>query len=246
MSIVIIILTTISIYTMFEILGRNRIRVNVTKFKNIHKFTGYIYFILSIVISYFCLSYIYLSRAELTPRSNLHSFLSLSVLVLFGSKLLIAKVYKQFYNYVNICGLLIALITFGIVGSSAGYYLIVSRFGTDDSFDKMAQYEKWADSQKKVETTEENARILNPANIARGKSLYSAKCGFCHDPYSLETKVGPGLKGVLQNSVLPLSRRPATSDNVRRQFRQPFSRMPSFVDLSDQEVDDIIAFLNTL
>jgi cytochrome c2 len=83
-------------------------------------------------------------------------------------------------------------------------------------------------------------------NIARGKILFDAKCRFCHNAYNTETIAGPGLQGILKKPELPVSRRPATSDDVRSQLRQPFSRMPSFDYLTDKEVEDIIAFLNTL
>jgi hypothetical protein len=72
------------------------------------------------------------------------------------------------------------------------------------------------------------------------------KCSFCHDAYSTNTIVGPGLKGVLKNPSLPVGGRPATPENIRKQLRQPFNRMPSFEYLSEKEVGDILAFLNTI
>ncbi len=245
MSIVIILLTMISIYTMLEIFGRSPVTVDVRKYKKIHKVTGYAYIVIFIIVSYFCLNYIFLSRTELTPRSTLHGFLSITVLVLFAMKVLITRVYKHFYNQVLIYGLSIALITFGIVGSSAGYYLIVSRLGTDVSFDKIIQYKKWAASQKK-ETGIDNTASVDPGSIKRGKVLFESKCAFCHDSDSSENLVGPGLIGISKNPELPVSRRPATQANIMKQLKTPFSRMPSFDYLSDKELDDIMAFLNTL
>jgi len=86
----------------------------------------------------------------------------------------------------------------------------------------------------------------DPERIARGRTLFYTKCKFCHNAYSTETIVGPGLEGVLRHPKLPVSGRPATTDNVRRQLRKPFSRMPSFAYLSKEEVKDLIAFLSTL
>jgi len=231
---------------MFEIVGRSQVKVDVRKYKKIHKVTGFLYITIIMFVTYFCLYYIFISRTELTPRSNLHSILSLSILVLFGMKLLITRVYKQFHTHVNMYGLLIALITFGMVGSSAGYYLIVSRLDTDISFDKIAQYKHWAAAQKKGGAPEESMFTASPESIDRGKIIFKGKCSFCHAPDSTETIVGPGLKGILKNPELPISRRPATPDNIRTQLRKPFSRMPSFDYLGEEEVDDVIAFLNTL
>lgn len=246
LSVVIILLTFISMYTMFEILGRSPVKVDVRKYKKIHKVTGFLYITIIMLASYFCLYYIFISRMELTPRSNLHSILSLSIFVLIGMKLVITRIYKQFYHYVNIYGLLIALITFGMVGSSAGYYLIVSRMGTDVSFDKIAQYKHWAAAQKKGGEPQESTITARPDSINRGGIIFKEKCIFCHDPNSTETIVGPGLKSILKKPELPVSRRPATPDNIRNQLRKPFGRMPSFDYLTKEEVDDVIAFLSTL
>ncbi len=86
----------------------------------------------------------------------------------------------------------------------------------------------------------------DPESIGKGKNLFDAKCSFCHNPHSTETIVGPGLKGILKNPDLPVSKKPATPQNIANQIRKPYSDMPSFSYLSEDEVLDIIAFLNTL
>jgi mono/diheme cytochrome c family protein len=58
--------------------------------------------------------------------------------------------------------------------------------------------------------------------------------------------VGPGLKGLLKNPTLPISKHPATAESIRFQLRQPTGRMPSFAYLSEDEMGDLIAYLNTL
>jgi mono/diheme cytochrome c family protein len=83
-------------------------------------------------------------------------------------------------------------------------------------------------------------------SVSRGKRLFEDKCSACHDPYHRETIVGPGLRDLLKRSSLPVSGRPATPENVRRQLREPFEKMPSFAYLSDEEVADLLAFLDTL
>ena len=95
---------------------------------------------------------------------------------------------------------------------------------------------------------EESNTIIkkDPESIKRGEILFNTKCKFCHNAYNTQTIVGPGLEGILRHPKLPVSRRPATFDNVRRQLHKPFNRMPSFAYLSEEEVGDLIAFLNTL
>jgi len=152
------------------------------------------------------------------------------------------------YNHARVFGLLISLITFGMVGTSAGNCLLVSELEAEKSYDRVIQYkEKFA----MLETGEKDgvpklAARTDPESIGKGKNLFDANCKFCHNAYNTETLVGPGLKGILKNPELPISKRPATPENVRRQLRRPFSRMPSFKYLSDEEVEDIVAFLNTL
>ncbi len=83
-------------------------------------------------------------------------------------------------------------------------------------------------------------------SISRGKELFNSKCSFCHYPNSTQTVVGPGLKEILKRDKLPASKRPATPENIMRQLKEPYKDMPSFSYLSDEEIENIIAYLNTL
>jgi mono/diheme cytochrome c family protein len=58
--------------------------------------------------------------------------------------------------------------------------------------------------------------------------------------------VGPGLKGLLKGPTLPKSKNPATAESIRFQLRQPMGVMPSFAYLTEDEMEDLIAYLNTL
>lgn len=93
-----------------------------------------------------------------------------------------------------------------------------------------------------------NAGIIrtDPESISRGQYLFTTKCITCHDPYSAMVKTGPGLMGIMKRRTLPVSERPATAESIRRQFLSPYDRMPVFTDLTEEEVGDILAFLNTL
>ncbi len=248
LAILLTLLAAASMFTMFEIFGRKEKRYNTDRLRKVHKVIGVLYFLVFAVIAYFCIRFIFITKTELSVRGAFHGIIAATILVLLAVKVLYVRVYRQFYNQAKVFGLLISLMTFIMVGTSAGYYLVISEFGTDTTYDKILQYkEKIArqKKEKKVEVPKRPART-DPESIGRGKNLFDAKCGFCHNAYSTETIVGPGLKGVLKNPELPFSRLPATPDNIRNQLRRPFSRMPSFDYLTEEEVEDIIAFLNTL
>jgi hypothetical protein len=233
---------------MFEVFGRSEPRYDIKKLKRIHKVTGIAYFLIFAFITYFCLRFIVLSQSELSTRSTFHSVFALAILGIFGIKILFIRIYRQYYNHVNVLGLLMALITLGMVGTSGGYYLLVTKFGTDKTFDKVMKLKQMktpdieSNTGEKVPVVPDNDRT----DIKRGSFLFHAKCSICHEPFSTATKVGPGLKGVLKRKKLPVSGRPATPENIMKQLRQPFKRMPSFEYLSEEEVASILAFLNTL
>jgi len=246
LSLIMVLLAIFAMFTMFEILARQERRFRIETIKKLHKLNGILYFLLFLFISYFCLSFIVQSRTELTPRGALHSLLSMSVLVLFLTKIIIIKGYRQYYSKVPVIGLLIALITFGMFGTSGGYYLLVSNLGRDVKFDKIMEYKKRGFKGAKKELKEVIIVRTDPASIGRGKNLFDSKCGFCHKPDSTETLVGPGLKGILKNRELPVSKRTATPQNIANQLRNPYSDMPSFSYLPEEDVLNIIAYLNTL
>ena len=73
-----------------------------------------------------------------------------------------------------------------------------------------------------------------------------SQCSFCHKTNSTEKITGPGLKGILKNNNLPVSRRPATPENIAAQLKSPYKDMPSFSYLPEEDVLNIVAYLNTL
>ena len=245
LSIILFIFAVINMITMFEIFGREQRRFDVEIFKKAHRITGIFYILVFILVTFFCLRFILTTKTELSVRSAFHGVFALAILVLLAVKILYLRVYRQFYNQAKVFGIIISFLTIGAAGTSAGYYLLVSEFGTDKTYDKIIQYKEKIIQEKKNEVRKLPVRT-DPESIGRGKNIFDAKCKFCHNAYNLETIVGPGLQGILKNTVLPVSKRPATSENIIKQLRQPFSRMPSFEYLSEGEVEDIIAFLNTL
>lgn len=179
------------------------------------------------------------TKTELSPRITFHAVFALTIIVLLFLKVSFVRIYKQFYGQVKTIGLLIALITFGMVGTSGGYYLIITHFGTEKTSYKVAELKEEISQKGIIVQTDTES-------IKKGKELYENKCSFCHNPYGTDTIVGPGHKDVLKNQTLPSSKKPATPDNIATQLKSPYKDMPSFSYLSEDDVQNIIAFLNTL
>lgn len=82
-------------------------------------------------------------------------------------------------------------------------------------------------------------------DAARGKSVFETNCEECHDAYSREEKVGPGLQG-LKVGKLP-DGRPATHQKLLDIVNNGPAEMPAFKDrLTEQQKEDVVAFLMTL
>ncbi len=98
-----------------------------------------------------------------------------------------------------------------------------------------------------TETGEKRSNVRTDAeSIARGNKLFNLKCALCHDLDGSGDRIGPGMVGILRQSELPVSKRPATPENIKKQLLDPYERMPSFKYLSEEDIQDLIAFLNTL
>jgi hypothetical protein len=87
----------------------------------------------------------------------------------FFLKLSFIHIYKKFYNQVKIIGIMIALLTIGMIGTSAGYYLLITKFGSEIPMKKIEQIS--------VEGKRFFART-DPKSITKGKELYESKCYF--------------------------------------------------------------------
>ena len=79
----------------------------------------------------------------------------------------------------------------------------------------------------------------------KGKEVFQ-QCGVCHNADSSEKKMGPGLKGLFQNEKMTNGKKP-TEANVRAKIDEGGNGMPSYKEmLSDEEKNDLIAYLKTL
>lgn len=98
-----------------------------------------------------------------------------------------------------------------------------------------------------VERRKSDAELGLNAQQAAGRKIYDNECDRCHEPYSTRGKKGPGLKGVFKNKYLSLSGLPANDDRVTDIIRLGRKEMPAYSQkLSDQDVQDLLAYMHTL
>ncbi|MGD8351612.1 MAG: DUF6529 family protein [Nitrospirota bacterium] len=250
LSIFVALSALLAVFTMFEVFGRAERKFSAGAMTRLHRINGYAFLVLSVFIAYLCLKILMGTRGELPSRVVFHSVFALSVFLLLALKIAINRVYRQFYGQLKPLGLVLALLALGLVGTSGGYYMVVTKFGTDLTVDRavgrVAEPVREARTVPPEKPVEPVKISSDPEDIRRGKKLYDSECTLCHDPNSRDTIIGPGHKGLLKRDKLPVSGRPATAENIARQLRSPYNRMPSFDYLSDEEVNDLLAYLNTL
>jgi cytochrome c len=90
-----------------------------------------------------------------------------------------------------------------------------------------------------------SASAAPKGDAAKGKEVFE-QCAVCHNADSDEKKMGPGLKGLFKKDKLTNGKKP-TEANIRTKIDEGGNGMPAYKDmLSEQEKDDLIAYLKTL
>ncbi len=79
-----------------------------------------------------------------------------------------------------------------------------------------------------------------------GAAVFTEYCVGCHYADQTDTKLGPGFKGLFGWDRLPVSGRPVTDENIRKQLKAPVGAMPAFGNLSEEQVMGLLAFLKGL
>lgn len=77
-----------------------------------------------------------------------------------------------------------------------------------------------------------------------GAKVFAANCAECHNADSTEPKEGPGLKGV-KDGKLP-SGDPATQEEILKLLDEGREEMPPFADLSEEQKNNVSAYVLTL
>lgn len=103
---------------------------------------------------------------------------------------------------------------------------------------------EYAQSAKTRETPKPSAE--------KGQRIFEDDCSICHYADRADNKLGPGMKGLFKNKLLPTSHKPATEENIREQISKgnPQGKpmpMPAFGDqLNAEQMDNLVEYLKTL
>jgi mono/diheme cytochrome c family protein len=77
--------------------------------------------------------------------------------------------------------------------------------------------------------------------------VFQADCFGCHYHDSADNKIGPGLAGLFSRDRIAASGKAMTPGNIREQITDPAGSMPAFEGyLTDEELDDLLSYLETL
>lgn len=219
----------ISIISMLTLMGRSGRKVSANFLRKTHKISGFVFCILLIVISYFCIKYWVTAGDQLSARAISHGILALALIITFILKVSIVQFYKQFLKYVPVMGMLVFALSFIVFSTSAGFFFLRTLCVKGETIEAAAAPK--TDLQ---------------GNIERGATIFNNKCSACHYADREDRKVGPGLKNILKKEKLPHSSSTANIENIKSQLMRPILTMPSFSNLSEQELADVLAYLDTL
>ncbi|MGH9515860.1 MAG: c-type cytochrome [Terriglobales bacterium] len=98
-----------------------------------------------------------------------------------------------------------------------------------------------------VQRRKSDAELGLTPRQAAGRHIYDQYCDRCHSPYSSRKRQGPSLRGLFKRDYLPASGMPANDERVKDIVRMGRDKMEGFSNvLSDEQINDLIAYLHTL
>jgi mono/diheme cytochrome c family protein len=98
-----------------------------------------------------------------------------------------------------------------------------------------------------VERRKSDAELGLTPQQAAGRRVYDHNCARCHEAYSSRAKKADSLQNVFKRQYLPKSGLPANDGRVGEIIRSGRTVMPAFGPvLSEQQIQDLLAYLHTL
>ena len=225
LSLVLVGLAIVNLATMLEVLGRpDGKRADPKRLRLIHRFSGYGFIGLFLVLVYFCLAIMRGMEHEPPSRVVLHGLLSVIAFLVLSIKITLIRFYKKYYTMAVPLGLMVFVLTLSTTAISTGYYFTMR--GTTA-----------------VTISSDTEETL----VGEGATLFNQRgCADCHYADRTDPKLGPGLMGLFSRERMPVSGWAMSEDSLRKQIKTPFRAMPAYGDLTAEEMDALVAFLESL
>lgn len=215
--------------TMLILMGRIEKKTSPTTLRKFHKFFGFIFFTLLLVLAFLGMRHWAFTGDNASTRAVLHGILALALLITLLTKVAIARFFKQFMKMVPTLGLIVFCLSF-VVFVISGIFYILREYASPPT----------------AGITEIRSEAQIQGRIEEGKKTFDRLCWTCHSPNSEEKRTGPSLMGVLKKATLPHSGKPATEENIKQQLLHPARAMPTFRNFTDQELSDLLAYLESI
>jgi len=208
-------------------MGRAEKKASPATLRKVHRAAGYLFALLLLGLAILGTKILVGAGDTLSHRAVLHAFLALFLLFILFLKIVLVRYYKSFLRIIPGLGMAVLVLALVVFSVSAGYFLLRTAFASDPL------------------SAASDASLLQ-GDAKKGGDLFSLHCTGCHYADKEDSKLGPGLKGLFQKDLLPVSGHRVTEENIRKQLRKPFRTMPSFGSLNAEEISDLVAYMRTL
>ncbi len=217
----------VAVTTMLTIMGKQEKKTPASKLRKFHKFFGRVFLLLMLVNAVLGMHYWAQAGDSLSTRAVLHAVFGLSLVIILLLKISIVRLYMNFLRFAPTLGILIFCLGFVVFSISGGFYSVRSLLAAPAADTASFTAPPKGDSQA-------------------GAAVFETRCSSCHYADREEALFGPGLAGILNKETLPSSGHEASLENVKNQLLKPYRSMPAFDMLSESEMADLLAYIETL
>ena len=229
--------------SMLTLMGKPEKKSGTEALKRTHRVAGWLFTALLAVMAIMGLNHLAATGDTLPLRGVLHWTLASLLAFVLLLKLVVVRFFKQFLKFAPVMGMLVTVLALLVVMVSAVFYVITggNRIGSPPTDTRQAE------SSTAGGPADDRADEVALGDASVGQEVFLINCAGCHNHDSADPRIGPGLAGLFDRERLTLGDRPVTRATVRSQIVDPLGTMPSFDGfLSDSELDDLVAYLETL
>jgi mono/diheme cytochrome c family protein len=258
--------------SMLTLMGKAERKMGVAALRNTHRAAGYTFAVLLFVLAILGLHYLSSAGDTLPLRGVLHWSAAALLVFVLALKLAVVRWFKQFLKFVPVMGMIVITLALVVATLSAVFFVVTGAPGGEESAaenvrakaisnepatalepekpDKPGTAEEQGGPGSASSVVEESSQETEPApeaDAVAGEQVFAKSCAGCHHSDSTDRKIGPGLAGLFERESIESSGLSVTPENVREQIVAPAGGMPAFRGfLSDEQLDDLVAFLQTL